>query len=540
ISYYEHTSEKAHLLRALETFTLADQLVDIIRFESTTFQSKLFWREQSASLYMKAVKTCYRLGKPEEAFHFLEKNKALLLLEDLTQEKAKEHAQLPFSLSEREFVLRRDIHLAEEALTGSAPNPSLTDSLREVVYDSKRTYEQFIDSLETSFPSYHAYKRSLPLLSFDTAQAILQRDNSSLVHYLLDDEEGYGIFMNAQRQHFFQLPNVPEVHQLITALRTALSRPFYSVEDRESYHELAHKLYTRLFPEDILLTETKKLTVIPDHRLHQVPFETLVSAPGSDDYLVRQLEINYAYSLSFRAENEKRRRSPANRFIGFAPIRFADTTLTDLSRSREEVAQISDWFAGDRRYEDQANKENFMRSAKDYHMLHLSTHANAGTSSPWIAFRADKLSLEELYATPNEADLVVLSACNTSVGELKVGEGVMSLARGFMRSGARSVVSTLWSANEKSTNTILIDFYSHLKEGETKSAALHHAKQSYLENHSGVEASPYYWAAPVLIGNTDVLKVRPAPKWISPYLFLLLVSFVVGLIFLVKRMRHHH
>ncbi|MCB0376445.1 MAG: CHAT domain-containing protein, partial [Sinomicrobium sp.] len=142
----------------------------------------------------------------------------------------------------------------------------------------------------------------------------------------------------------------------------------------------------------------------------------------------------------------------------------------------------------------------------DYKIIHLATHADVGEDTrPWIAFRDDKLSLEELYATKNQAELVVLSACNTSQGELRTGEGLMSLARGFFSSGTQSVVATLWNANDRSTEAIMVDFYKQLKKGRTRDEALQYAKQQYLRSRSGSARSPYYWSSIILIGDAGQL-----------------------------------
>ena len=107
----------------------------------------------------------------------------------------------------------------------------------------------------------------------------------------------------------------------------------------------------------------------------------------------------------------------------------------------------------------------------NYKIIHLSTHANANDSiSPWIAFKNEKLYLNELYTTKNQAELVVLNACNSSIGQLNNGEGVFSLARGFFYSGANSVISSLWNVNDKSNAEITLSFYQHLKKGKSKSA----------------------------------------------------------------------
>ena len=529
ITYYEYEAQEKYLEYALETFKVADQLVDIIRFESAEFQSKLFWRAQSASLYMKAVHVCYLVNKPEEAFYFMEKNKALLLLEDRTQEKAKEDANLPEMVSEREFELRRAIHLAEEQLNGTiATEKTKIDSIKDIVYEQKRTYEKFIDSLETGYPKYYQYKRKLEVLSYNASETFLKENNQIAIYYILNSAEGYGLTVANDSPQLFKITNVPTLHDNIKRLQKKLSAPLYTKEEVEDYQKVAYAIYTTIFPP---LKQTalanKQLLIIPDGNLQQIPFEVLMSSPThKNSYLLSQCAISYANSLSFLKLNASLSRNPQHEFIGFAPIQFTDTTLVPLPRSSDEIREVGVLFSGDFYEESQASKRNFIEQVSNYKIIHLSTHADVGDGKhPWISFYDDKLSLEELYATKNQADLVVLSACKTSQGELKTGEGVMSLARGFFNTGTQSVVSTLWNANEKSTQEILTSFYQNLKKGEPKTIALQHAKQVYLQKHKGIEASPFYWGAPILIGHTNQIIV---PNKTPIYLII-----GIGILFLI-------
>lgn len=156
--------------------------------------------------------------------------------------------------------------------------------------------------------------------------------------------------------------------------------------------------------------------------------------------------------------------------------------------------------------------------------MHLATHANASNeTSPWIAFKNEKLYLNELYTIKNQAELVVLNACNSSLGKINNGEGIFSLARAFFYSGANSVVSSLWNVNDKSNTEITISFYNYLKEGKTKSAALRQAKLDYLTSHSLSESSPYYWSSLILIGDNSAIELNDN----------LLINSILGVLFLL-------
>ena len=124
----------------------------------------------------------------------------------------------------------------------------------------------------------------------------------------------------------------------------------------------------------------------------------------------------------------------------------------------------------------------------------------------------DKLSLFEIYELKCRNDLVVLSACDTSRGKLYESEGVTSLARAFFYAGAKSVVSTLWSVNDRSTSIIMTEFYKELLKGKRKDEALRQAKLSYLESADPEYQHPYYWAGFIAMGDMSPL-FYPKRKW---------------------------
>ncbi len=132
-----------------------------------------------------------------------------------------------------------------------------------------------------------------------------------------------------------------------------------------------------------------------------------------------------------------------------------------------------------------------------------------------------------------EKELVVLSACKTSVGKYKKGEGLFNLTRGFINTGSKSVLSTLWNVNEKSSSEIMALFYKNFSEGIRKSIALKNAKTTYIKEHINTsESTPYYWSSFTLTGNNNAIKVASR----TPKLFKLsfLILSVVIILFFVR------
>ena len=174
-----------------------------------------------------------------------------------------------------------------------------------------------------------------------------------------------------------------------------------------------------------------------------------------------------------------------------------------------------------------ATKKAFYKALQESAIVHLATHANVSdTISPWIAFTDGKLFAEELSLQPNYTNMVVLSACNTNLGEIKIGEGTMSLSRSFFYGNTKTSISSLWKTDDRATAYVMNRFYTNLNEGMPKGTALHKAKLSYLEDHFGLERSPHYWSSFILIGDTDSL-----PHESSLWKYFLLVPFLLLLLY---------
>ena len=126
----------------------------------------------------------------------------------------------------------------------------------------------------------------------------------------------------------------------------------------------------------------------------------------------------------------------------------------------------------------------------------------------------NQLFISELYNESLDADLAVLSACDTGSGFYENGEGVISLSRAFSYAGVPSTVVSLWKVDDEATAKIMMYFYEHLKLGETKDEALKNAKLDYLKHtDDDLLKHPYYWSGFVLSGNTDAL-VEKQNYWI--------------------------
>jgi CHAT domain-containing protein len=156
----------------------------------------------------------------------------------------------------------------------------------------------------------------------------------------------------------------------------------------------------------------------------------------------------------------------------------------------------------------------------EFQIIHIAAH---GIASPKFADRAalvfgsdpksgedGLLQVREIRDLSLNADLVTLSACDTGVGPLEGAEGIANLVRAFLFAGTKSVVASLWTANDPSTRTLMAPFYRYLADGEDKGSALRHAQMDLIAEF-GDRALPFYWAGFILVGDgSGKIRVFPA------------------------------
>jgi CHAT domain-containing protein len=517
---YVFEKNRNHLKQALKDYKLADEILDIIRSDSSEEISKLFWRERGASLYIKAVEVSYLLNDKSSAYIFMEKNKALLLLEDLNDFKAKLRSKLPLEIIEKDFLFKQKISKFE----------MINDSTKvDTLFNLKRDYELFKNSIDIKYPVYAKSKITLPVLNIKSHKATFIDDSTVSIQFIILKNKAYGFMNSNTNSELYPIKDVSVLEKEINDLSKKLQTPFYSQIDIDSYVKVSNSIFNKLIPKRIYkLIKNRKIRLAADGIIQNIPFESLVINPFDENsYLIKNNEISYVYSFSYLLSNNKLKRIPKNTFLGVAPNKFNNESLASLPNSIKEVQNINIIFDDKTFLNKDATKYNFVSNFDNYKIVHLATHSGqSNTQKPWLAFSDKKLTLNEIYATKNQADLVVLSACKTSKGKLVSGEGVMSLARGFFISGTKSVVSSLWNINDKTTKEIMNSFYLNIKEGKSKSKSLQQSKLDYLSSNSGSMASPFYWSSFVLIGDSETIDISYNSYLVICSLVLLLITSV--------------
>ncbi len=312
-----------------------------------------------------------------------------------------------------------------------------------------------------------------------------------------------------------------------------------------NYTEAAVALY------DLLLDDVKdglspELIIIPDGVLNYIPFDALLPdaplQPGkffTYQFLADKHQISYCYSATMLREmrDKRHQKQPINEVLGMAPFFMEGTTapigtqyntpsngtFEHLYYSDAELKKIALYFPGKAFYFGaNASKSIFQNQAEHYRILHLSTHGEANDRNGDYSFlvfeqlageqKYAKLLASELYPMRLNADLVVLSACETGLGKQLRGEGIVGLSRVFSIVGAKSLVVSLWKVDSEKNATIMGDFYKYLAQKKSKDEALYLAKRDYLTNkkneYGGRECHPFFWASFIPVGDCRALEIK--------------------------------
>ncbi|WP_461115098.1 CHAT domain-containing protein [Spirosoma jeollabukense] len=532
LDYAKATNNSQRFQYALDTYKVADQMIDFMRWEHTGQLSKLYWREKTRSMYERAIETCYRLNDTVQAFRFFEKSRAVMLADKLNELGARQ--KLTQNQIDKENELRKAVNDQQSQLAGLSPDTDSYKSARMELFAKQERLDAFLKQLEISNPAYYRYKYDTTITALADLRSRLNTQKASFVTYFVGDSALYVLGVTATGVKVLRRP-VSGYQQATNEFMSLLWKPeaMNRKANFDKFLKSGHGLYQRLLAP--LNLPAGRVIVSPDGSF--VPFETLSRKIDMPDYLVKDFAFSYIYSARLLLKkNGNLAKYSFNQldFLGIAPVDFAPSLKqVMLPGSSTALDPIARRFNSSKLLtHGAATRQAFLIQAANARVIHLFTHATADSSDqdePRLYFADSTLQLSELSdrTLPN-TQLVVLAACKTGIGANQRGEGVFSLARGFAALGVSSVLTTLWSVQNDATYQLTNLFYKHLEEGLPKDIALQLAKKEWLETADGANQLPNYWAGLLIVGDTEPLPNLYLALWGSFLLVLLLAAAVIG------------
>ena len=560
-----------YLLNSLNTTTIASDLLNTVRTEIVNEESKILLSELQNTTFINTVAIAYDLFKItgdkkylDIAFINAERNKAASLMDNLTDQNAREVSLIPDSILVKEENINLQISFINDELFNEVQygenDPEKVENFKAQLFLLEQEKADLTRFMETNYEEYFQMKYANNKISIGEIQEKLHADEI-ILEYVFDINETKNtnnlyIFILSKEDSELLKFNIEEQNLSdIQTLHDFLSDPNYiSITNQKfsNYLSSAYKLYCLLIkPVEDRISE-RTITVIPDGILSYIPFDALLYENVEDarinfrnlPYLIKRHTFNYAYSSNLYV-NSFKKESSTKKLLAFAPSYKSDIVTKDedfnklspLSGVKEEVNLIANHIRTDAFLDSSATESNFMKNYGNYDILHLSMHTLLNDSLPMfskLAFMPSTgsspendgwLTTQEIYNLNLNSRLAVLSACNTGSGTLRKGEGVISLARGFIYAGCPSIIMTLWEVEDRSGASILEEFYHLLSNGKKKHQALRQAKLKHIENADPLKAHPHYWLGYVSIGNTDAMYTSN-----DVYFFLAILVIIIAVV----------
>ncbi len=532
LAAYKKNKDRAYLNKSLEYFSYADNLLNLMRQEHQGQQSKSFWREHSRSFYESAIEACRLARDAEKAFYFFEQSRALLLLDDLKENHARELLSEQEKLKEKNFqsqILELQFQL-ESKSEQSAAYKQITQKLLL----TKDQFAEFKKGLEKKYPAYYSAKYGNDFKDLKTLQQWL-KDNqyNSFVSYFIGDSATYAMKITPAAIKFIKLPsdkqNLSSRFINFCADADTINTHF------PAFLALSNQLYKRLI-QSLEVSEGRIIISYDDNFL---PFEALSRSSAKEDFLVRHCAVSYAYSANFLLKSIETRNQHNNwlsspTFLGVAPVNF-DKSLSvyDLPLSAQSLKNINEAFEGKMLLKNEASKQSFMEQFPRHTLVQLYTHADTTYKGPVFYLYNAPVYVSEIRNTQAmHTEMIVLSACKTALGKNVKGEGVFSLARSFSALGIPSLITTLWNVDEKATYEITELFYQNLSDGFPKDVALQKAKQTYIDANTR-NILPTLWASSILIG--DAAPMQQTNWWLIAGISVLILGAGIFAFFRYKK-----
>ncbi len=524
------------LEESLALICTIDNSIDEIRRSYKTYEYKLLLAEQAKDIYEKGIGIAHSLYKETQqakylqtTFYFAEKSKSILLLHEVQHQNAITSTGIPDELQKKEqdFLFRLNV-------LNTILRKNLTDEVKknyqQEQFELNSEFDNFIRELEQQYPDYYQLKYNTAPVSIEVLQKHLQK-GQLLVSYFIGEKRTYYFKISSHTRDMGDLgessslvDNISAFNKLVINIRT---KPHH-------YQKKAYLLYEKLIAPVVKNERVTELIVCPDGEFAKLPFEALCTAEYTDTvdfhvlpYLIRNYEIRYHFSTTLWQHGLNKQYLPdkyQHDFAGFAPTydgeisehqnrggyystyRDSNGICYELPFAKEEVRNISGLFSTKKTsiyINSQASKEAFINNSPKTKYLHVAAHGFYKEDS-YIQFSSSedkdtRLTVGDIQILRLSAFLVVLSCCNTALGQYRKGESMLALNRGFLAAGAQNVISTIFKVPDKLAAQLMTDFYQlHLNDSQHIGTALRQAKLNLIANK---DVTPMAWSGYQLIGE---------------------------------------
>jgi CHAT domain-containing protein len=471
---------------AIELYKRAIEIIEEQRASIKSEAGKIGFVGDKQAVYRSLILSLFAEERCAEAFEYVERSKARALVDLLA--------------SKRDFVHKAGTRSEEvkSTLTALAGVQVRVRDATAGTQEISRTRGLILNAkkkLSTQAPELASLVAVTSMRSGEIQSQLAE--DEILVEYYRHGEDLVSFVVTRDAVQGFKLVGRGLADE-IAAFRNRIADP-----KSEAYMAVAQGLYGRLFKpfEDAMKHES--LLIVPHGPLHYLPFNALHTG---EEYLIERYRIRVLPSASvMRFLRARETTGRAKNLMAIGNPDLGDPEM-DLAFAQEEAISISRmWPETTVLLRKEATETLVKKKAGGFGRLHFATHGQFDEQNPLNAsglqLAADRendgfLSAGELYTLNLNADLVTLSACETAMGKIANGDDVIGLTRGFLYAGVNSIVSSLWSVDDRATQDLMLEFYRRMQTTSTLNA-LREAQLATMRQYH----HPFYWASFQLVGN---------------------------------------
>jgi CHAT domain-containing protein len=511
---------------AIQTLKQAVQQSEVMREDvaGREVESQIFLESKVAS-YHALVDLLVKQGKTVEALLYVERAKARVLLDVLRSGKPDLAKVLtPTEKQEIQRLNRNITEINDRIKNQETANSSSLNSLYAQLDAARLEYQSFQDGVYVAHPDLGMRSGHTATLSTADLDGLTQSNDTGYLEYVVGKDR-ISLFVltkdkstGASDLKVYTLAIKPaDLVRKVNDFHDALA------EQRLGYATSARELYALLVaPAEQQLRNVGTICIVPESFLWNVPFQALMTP--NEHFLIEDHGLHYAPSLNVLREMNRKKGGMTNTsllafgnpVIGKDEQRNAD--LCPLPEAEQEVNSIAKSFneKNSRVFIGRdASEKSFKTLAPTYSIIHLATHGVIDNRQPLYSHllltktqgdpeNDGRLEARQIMDMNLNADLAVLSACETANGKVAPGEGVIGMSWAFFVAGTRSMVVSQWKISSASTSEFMTAFYQNLhSENEevnrNKTEALREAALTLLKEDR--YRHPFYWAGFVMVGN---------------------------------------
>ncbi|QLE40049.1 CHAT domain-containing protein [Nostoc sp. C052] len=545
---------KASLTQMERVIKIVEDLrtkIDSQELRTSYFATVQDYYEFYIDLLMQLHKQHPSQGYDALALQTSERARARSLLELLTEANADIRQGVEPKLLSQEHNLQQQLDTLEKRriqLLNVNHTEAEVQALEKEIEAVLEQYQQVQVQIRATSPRYAALTQPQPLSLTQIQQQVLD-DNTLLLEYSLGEKRSYLWAVTNKSITSYELPKRADIEATVQKFRQEITTPY--LRNSPSIDTLSQIILAPVAQQ----LGKKRLAIASDGALQYVPFSALAT-PGSSNYepLLLNHEIITLPSAStvaiLRREHKERKSSAPKTLVVLADPIFSsdderlegkvkvspssvpesnldsqaltrsaqdsDVNFQRLRFTRQEAEQILSLVpVSDRKQAFDFTASRTTASSENlsqYRIIHFATHGILNSKHPELSGvvlslfdnqgrpQNGFLRLHDIFNLNLQAELVVLSACKTGLGEEVKGEGLVGLTRGFMYAGSPRVVVSLWSVDDQATSELMKVFYKKMLQEKLKPAAALRTAQIEIWRTQKY-AAPYYWAAFTLQGE---------------------------------------